>query len=121
MKIKESIKNEIISILSRHLGREYLLFVFGSLAANNSNRSSDIDIAVYRSKEILPRIISEIREELNEQAHTLKDIDLVNLTEEGIASGLLENILAKGIIWRKPKNFNDLWKNLQKRLANTKR
>ncbi len=121
MKIKESIKNEIICKLSKHLGNEYLLFVFGSLTTNNSNQSSDVDIAVYRNKGILPRVISEIREELNDKVHTLKDIDLVNLTEDGIDPRLLENIIVKGIIWHKPKNFEGLLKNLQKRLVNTKR
>lgn len=59
--INETIKNKIIEIFDKHLGEEFILFLFGSFAENNFDRTSDIDLAVYRKEKIPSFIISYIK------------------------------------------------------------
>jgi predicted nucleotidyltransferase len=83
-------------------------------------RNSDIDLAVYRNEKIPTRTIVEVKEELREKAHTLRDIDLINLTGD-VNMDLLKNILEEGVVWQKTKNSKELLRSLKKRLANTER
>lgn len=115
------IKSSIIKIVDSFLGDEYLLIAFGSFVKGKKDNSSDIDLAICRDKEISAREIVQIREELNEKAPTLRQIDLLNLTDENINTGLLKNILKQGEIWKKAKNSQGLLRDLKKRLVNTKK
>jgi predicted nucleotidyltransferase len=121
MKIADNIKEEIIRILNIRLGENYLLMVFGSFANGKGDRSSDIDLAVYSSEKISAKAMVEIKEELDEKVRTLRQIDLVNLTDENINPDLLRNIMREGLVWRKQKNSEELLKNLKRRLLNTKK
>ncbi|MBA3065277.1 MAG: nucleotidyltransferase domain-containing protein [Nanoarchaeota archaeon] len=114
------IKREINEILIRAIGDEYLLFVFGSFAKGDNDRESDIDLALYRDKKITSGEIAAIKEVLNKSVHTLREIDLVNLTDS-VSKELLENILKEGIVWHGMKNSSELMKDLKKRLTNTER
>lgn len=121
---KEKIKNikkEILGVFNKFLGNDYLLIVFGSLARGKYDKSSDIDLAVYSKKHIPTKIIVEIKEELERNVHTLKDIDVINLTEKEIGVDLLKNILEEGTTWQKAKNSEGLLENLKKRLVNIKK
>ena len=118
--IIENVKKDTIRILNKYLGDNYLLIVFGSFVRNEVVRSSDIDLAVYRNEKIPVRIIAEAKEELSEKVHTLRDIDLINLTGD-VNMDLLKNILEEGVVWQKTKNFKGLLRNLKKRLANTEK
>jgi len=115
------LKKEIQGIFNKFLGDDYLLIAFGSLARGKYDKSSDIDLAVYRKKTISTKLILEIREELERNVHTLKDIDLINLTEKEIGLDLLKNILEEGTQWQKAKNSEELLGNLKKRLVNIKK
>ncbi|MCD6311630.1 MAG: nucleotidyltransferase domain-containing protein [Elusimicrobia bacterium] len=114
------IKSEINEILIRAIGEEYLLFVFGSFARVENDRASDIDLALYRAKKITPGEIAAIRDELNRSVHTLREIDLVNLTDS-VSKALLRNILKEGIVWHRMKNSNELMEDLKRRLINTEK
>lgn len=96
------------------------MIIFGSFVRNEVTRSSDVDLAVYRDEKIPTKTIVEVKEELREKAHTLRDIDLINLTGD-VNVDLLKNILEEGVIWQKTKNFKELLRNLKKRLANTEK
>jgi len=114
-------KEKAIRILDSYLGNNYLLFVFGSYAKGWAIRSSDIDLAVYR-KEIIPGyIMAQAKEALEEGAGTLRDIDLINLTDRDIGVNLLRNILEEGVIWKKARSSKELLKNLKKRLINSEK
>ena|GEM_PF-3659357 len=118
---QKKIQTKIISIFDKYIPCEYLLFIFGSLVKNKIDRLSDIDLAVY-SKDTLPSsLIAQIREELENKVPTLRCIDIVNLTDENISDNLLENILKEGVIWKKPKNSEELLRSLKKRLKSLKR
>jgi len=115
------IKKEIIHLLRKQVGNNFLLIAFGSLARRQEKRSSDIDLALYIANPLSPVTIVEIREELNTKIHTLKDIDVIDLADGGIDSNLLGNILKEGIIWHKPKNSKELLESLKRRLINTEK
>ena len=102
------IKKEVTGILHKYLGDDYLLIVFGSFARNKIQNSSDIDLAIYKSGKIPTRIILEIKEDLNEKVHSLREIDLINLTDENSNTELLKSILNGGVIWHKAKNSKEL-------------
>lgn len=117
----EKNREKIIQILDKYLGDDYLLFVFGSVAKNIEKRSSDIDLAIYREKPISLKTITEIKQELEERVGTLRDIDLVNLSDRDINIKLLKNILNEGIPWKETKNSKELLRDLKKRLINLKK
>ena len=112
-------KEKTIKILDSFLGNNYLLFVFGSYAKGGVITSSDIDLAVYRKETIPGSIMAQAKEALEEGAGTLRDIDLINLTNEDIGANLLQNILEEGIIWKKARSSAELLKNLKMRLINS--
>jgi len=119
-KIKD-FKKRVIQILDRYLGDDYLLFVFGSCAREGLAGSSDIDLAVYREVAIPAGTIVEAKESLEEGAGTLRDIDLVNLTDQNTGTKLLGNILKEGIIWKEAKNSGELLRSLKERLLNSRK
>ncbi|MCG2724640.1 MAG: nucleotidyltransferase domain-containing protein [Elusimicrobia bacterium] len=120
MKIETTIKKEIISIFSKNIKEDYLLILFGSFVGNKATISSDIDLAFYSPKRIQSKVFMQLKEELDENVHTLREMDLIDLSDGVINNKLLSNVL-KGKIWRKPKNYQELLKNLEKRLLNTER
>ncbi|MBU2599095.1 nucleotidyltransferase domain-containing protein [bacterium] len=117
---RKDIKEEIIRILDKYLSNNYLLIIFGSFVRNEMIRSSDIDLAVYRNEKIPTKTIVEAKEELKMKTHTLRDIDLINLTKD-VNVDLLKKILEEGVIWKETKNSKGLLKNLKKRLISTKK
>ena len=117
----EKLKKEILGVFNKFLGNDYVLIVFGSLTHDKNDKSSDIDLAVYREETISTKLILEIREELDRSVHTLKDIDLINLTEEELSADLLKSILEEGVQWQSVKNSEEFLANLKKRLINIKK
>ena len=118
MSTLDTFKIKVIEILDKRLGDEYVLFLFGSYAKEKAVRSSDIDLAVYRLSFIEPAKVVEIKDEIERTAGVLKDIDLINLTDESISIELLKSVLNGGVIWKSPKNLPELLRNLKKRLSN---
>jgi len=113
------LKKKIINVLDQNLDDDYMLFVFGSFAKGGMDKSSDIDLAVYGTKEISPRVLVQAKDDMERNLGTLRDIDIVNLTDKNVGIKLLRNILKEGVIWRKEKNSKGLLKNLKKRLKNS--
>jgi len=101
---EEQLKTKIIEIFDKYLGEEYLLFLFGSFSKKTSDITSDIDLAVYCNHTISPLLLLKIKEELEHRLYTLKEIDLINLTDASVNKNLLENILKEGVLWKKSKN-----------------
>jgi len=120
MKINAGVKKEIISVFDRHIKGGYMLILFGSFADNSATGTSDIDLAVYGVRKIPRGAFLELKEELDEKVRTLREIDLVDLTERGADKALLANII-RGKIWRKTKNYQELLKNLKKRSLSIRR
>ncbi|MFH1441808.1 MAG: nucleotidyltransferase domain-containing protein [Candidatus Omnitrophota bacterium] len=118
MKDVNKLKSGIIKIIDQFLGDGYLLIVFGSFVKGKKDKASDIDLAVYRDNKISAKLIVQIREELNEKAPTLRQIDLINLTDENINTRLVKNILEQGAVWKKAKNSEGFLRDLKKRLVN---
>jgi len=113
---------EIIKLINKHLGTDdYLLFCFGSFVKGNLQKSSDIDLAIYKKNGFFTNEFQEIKEALNEQVKTLRDIDFINLNNKEINKDLLENILKEGVIWNEGKNSKELLKDLKRRLINLKK
>ncbi|MCK4809380.1 MAG: nucleotidyltransferase domain-containing protein [Candidatus Omnitrophica bacterium] len=112
-------KEKAIRILDNYLGNNYLLFVFGSCVKGGTLRSSDIDLAVYRKETIPGCIMVQAKEALEEGAGTLRDIDLINLTDKNVGVNLLQDILEEGVIWKEARSSKELLKNLKKRLINS--
>ncbi|MFH1548807.1 MAG: nucleotidyltransferase domain-containing protein, partial [Candidatus Omnitrophota bacterium] len=117
----KALKEKIVNILDGYLGEDYLLFVFGSFAKGKIVKSSDIDLAVYKAIKIPACLLIQAKDDMERKLGTLRDIDVVNLTDKNVGLKLLENILKEGIIWREAKNSKELLKNLKKRLKNSEK
>lgn len=84
-------------VLGALVGYDAKVYLFGSCATGNARRSSDIDIAI-DSKETLPtRLISHIRDILEESAIPY-DIDVVDLTSA--SSAIRERVHREGVVWK---------------------
>ena len=117
----ENLKEKIIPIFDKYFPGEYLFYIFGSFAKNTVDIASDIDLAVYSKEGATASLMAQVKEELENRVPTLRDIDLINLNEEGINQKLLENIVTEGLIWKKGRNSNALLRSLRKRLKNSKK
>ncbi|MDI6738691.1 MAG: nucleotidyltransferase domain-containing protein [Nanoarchaeota archaeon] len=117
----EKIKEKTILVFDKYLGEDYILFLFGSFAKNDIDRTSDIDLAFYCKENIPISVITQIREELDEKAFTLRNTDLVNLNEQNIDRGLLDNILKEGAVWKAGRNSKELLKSLKRHLENLRK
>ena len=72
------------------------VYLFGSWAKGNASRGSDIDVAVLGGQPVLPWVLGEIRERL-EESNVLYPVDLVDLSSS--SSAFREKVLAEGILW----------------------
>jgi predicted nucleotidyltransferase len=116
-----TVRQNVVEVFDQYLGEDYLLFAFGSFARGEISQTSDIDLAVYAQEKIPPAKIVTIKDDLEKKVGTLRDFDVVNLTENIVEQKLLRNIIDGGEIWHAVKNSEELLKNLRKRLTNTAR
>ena len=117
----ETLKKRIIYIFDRNLDDDYMLFVFGSFARGKIDKSSDIDLAVCGTRKISSCVLVQVKDDLERNLGTLRDMDIIDLTDKNVGIKLLENILKEGVIWRKAKNSKELLGNLKKRLKSLKK
>lgn len=87
MEISQNIKNQILEIIFQHIDKNSIsVFLFGSYAADCASQASDIDIGFVCTDHISFDKILALKDDLNENVKTLKDIDFVdfnhNLDEE---------------------------------------
>jgi uncharacterized protein len=73
------------------------VFLFGSWAAGNAGRTSDIDVAVLPLEPIPRHVFSEIREALEESC-VIFTVDLVDLSDT--SEEFRNRILNEGVVWR---------------------
>ena len=87
-------------IVLRHLDLDqFSVFLFGSRAIGNSTRSSDIDVGIWGHHSVPLRVLSEIREALEESLVPF-EVDLVDFA---LAEDSLKRVaLQKVIVWNKP-------------------
>jgi len=117
----EVLRKKIIEILDQNLDDDYILFIFGSFARGKIDKSSDIDLAIYGTRKISSGVLVQVKDDLERNLGTLRDIDIVDLTDKNVGIKLLENILKESVIWRKSKSSKELLKNLKKRLKSSKK
>ena len=61
--------------------------------------------------------MAQIRSAIEKRVKTLREIDLINLTDESVQTELLKNILKEGILWKEAKNSKELLESLKRRLV----
>ncbi|MBI2092197.1 MAG: nucleotidyltransferase domain-containing protein [Deltaproteobacteria bacterium] len=101
-------KERILDIIFNRLGKDdCIVFLFGSYAAGEEIKNSDIDIGILCSKK--PGLLAEVEEELN--SITLRKIDLVDFSS--VSKKVKEEALKEIKIWHIGKNCRGLLKNLK--------
>ena len=73
------------------------VYLFGSWARGDERATSDIDIAVEPIGVILPFLLQNLREEL-EESYIPYNVDVVDTREAD--PKLIDNIMKEGILWR---------------------
>ncbi|MDO9399418.1 MAG: nucleotidyltransferase domain-containing protein [bacterium] len=74
----EKLKKEILEIIGKHLDlKKYRVFLFGSRVTGKGDERSDIDIGIEGQEPISLKIMSEIKEEI-EELPILYKIDVVD-------------------------------------------
>ena len=111
----EKYRPRIIKIFNRYLGSGYILFLFGSYAKGGADRLSDLDLAVYRHKPISSKDIMCIKEELERSLGILREIDLINLTDNTVTPKIIDSILQEGILWVGEINSKEFLTDLKRR------
>lgn len=91
--LEEELRKEIVDKILEEVSVERIL-VFGSTVRDDSDRLSDIDIAIFSKQDIK---IGLLKEKLNEEVRTLRDIDVVvfNKIKD---KGLKRKILEEGVV-----------------------
>ena len=92
--ILKQVKELVLKSVEKTPARIYL---FGSWARGDERATSDIDIAVEPIGAILPFLLQNLREEL-EESHIPYNVDAVDTREAD--SKLIDNIMKEGILWR---------------------
>ena len=89
--------NEVRRIISAGLqGYRVHLYLYGSWAAGNATRTSDIDVAVLPLDPIPRDLLARIREDL-EESRVIYPVDLVDLSES--PEDFRERVLREGVSW----------------------
>lgn len=83
-------------VLEKLKGYAVRVYLFGSRARGDAQRTSDIDVAVQPLEPLPGWVLAELRAAL-EESDCLYRVDVVNLYEA--APALRERVLAEGILW----------------------
>lgn len=113
MQIKDGTKKEILDIIFKHISQDTCsVLLFGSYAQSKARQSSDIDIGVVSVNNLSFDDILAIKEELNEQVNTLKDIDIVDFSAENIDKDFKRIALEDFEIWHQTKESLEILNNI---------
>ena len=104
----EIFQERIVNIFDKYLGNDYLLLIFGSYTKGTKTISSDIDLAVYMNKKIPAYLIVQIKDDIERKVGTLRDVDVIDLCDENIDLGLLQNILTAPPALAHATNFSSM-------------
>jgi predicted nucleotidyltransferase len=114
MNISEQLKNEILNIIFKHINKNNcLIFLFGSYACNKVKQSSDIDIGIISKSVISLDNLLKIKEDLNENTSTLRNIDLVDFGQN-LEKDFIKIALERIEIWHKTKELEAVLNNFKK-------
>ena len=83
-------------MLDRLKGYRFQLFLFGSQATQQADRTSDIDVGILPMVSLPRGLLSEIREEL-EESNIPYPVDLVDLSNTD--PEFLQHVREKGVMW----------------------
>jgi predicted nucleotidyltransferase len=100
-----NLKNQLPTLIKKHLMDIKLIYLFGSYALNEENDASDIDIAVLNTQKIPVVERWDIQQKIAEALNI--DVDLVDLS---VASTVLQKqIISKGICLYDANHFVDIF------------
>ena len=104
----EDIKEEILSVIWKHLDPEKcIVILFGSEALSSSTPRSDIDVAVDCTEGIEDETFLKLQEDLNLEVNTLRRIDLVDLSSADV--DFLSFALKGAVIWHVGREYLKSW------------
>lgn len=88
---KDTIVNEVVAIIRRHLPEKYKIYIFGSWAKGNALETSDLDIGILGDIAVDSGIMDKIIKE-TETIPTLRSIDVLDLQAKtaDFRNGVLE-------------------------------
>lgn len=93
--VTEKDKEQMLDKIKKYLPHTKV-YLFGSRARGDCLPESDIDIALDNGKKIDTRILSEIREEIEESLIPYT-VDIVDL--HAVSSDFKESVKKEGVLW----------------------
>ncbi len=115
MKISEELKAQILKIIFKYLPKDRCtVFLFGSYARDRAKQSSDIDIGIICPEKLDSSQIFLLKEDLNENAQTLRNIDIIDFNS-GLDEDFIRIATKKVEIWNKGKELKGCLKNIPMR------
>jgi len=116
-KVISETQKKVLSVVFKHLNKnEALIFLFGSQVTQDRFGASDIDVGLIYNEEIASGTLSLIKDEINQQAKTLREIDIIDFSAVD-DKGFLKEALRRIEIWHQTKKSKTYLDNLKKRLA----
>ena len=114
--VSQSIKNEILEIIFFNTAKEQCsIFLFGSFAKGEENRTSDIDIGILPNEPIDYALIYKIKEDVNEKVNTLRMIDIVDFSRA--TDGLfIKEATKEAVLWYQGKECKVPFENWRMQL-----
>lgn len=92
--VLDKVKHMILASLDH---QAVIVYLFGSWARKEERRTSDIDVAIWYDKPLLPGTLTHIRFMLEESLIPYR-VDVVDLTKA--ERDLVEKVQEEGIIWK---------------------
>src|SRR3989339_1312182 len=100
-KVLSDIKKTVLDVVFKYLPRETtLIFLFGSQVKKNTFGASDLDIGILSENKIDNSILVKIKNEIIDQARTLRNIDIIDFAAAHDKL-FLESSLKEIQIWHK--------------------
>lgn len=114
--LDDSIRLEILESIFTYLNsKECIVFLFGSFARNEENRTSDIDIGIFTGRPIEHSEILNIREYINEKVKTLRKIDIVDFSRVS-DKVFMKEAIEGAVLWYQGKECKVSWETLKNQL-----
>ena len=80
--VLNDVKDSALEIIFKRIPKEECaVFLYGSLAMGKTSNSADIDIGIFCREKIAHRTMAIIRNEIEEKARTLREIDVIDFSD----------------------------------------
>ena len=114
--IDEKIRSQILNAISDYMNVDNcIIFLFGSFAKGEENRTSDIDIGILPNEPIEYALIYKIKEDVNEKVNTLRMIDIVDFSRA--TDGLfIKEATKEAVLWYQGKECKIPFENWRMQL-----